>query len=546
MVRKVVPAVNTSVSYDSPRHKPDYRLSTANQDLDRSLKHKLKQVDVALGVLALLGIVFAAYSEHYFFSNNYTSDSVVHSLRTLVSLLTVSSIVLLISRSFILLKHKKATAQCEDEDTLWSVGLYKQMALEICLTAVHCPPGLDYTFEVNIMRFTVVYSLDTFLTFFVLLRAYLALRVLLHFSEYTTTRARWVLRAFNLDVSTSFTLKAYIYSRPMITVSLVFIVCSVFWAELLLLSEKPERITEEGCTDGSPCTEESALHEFSNCFWLTFVTTSTVGYGEIYPYTHVGRAVAMLACILGNVYTGLLVLALQSNLDVSDVQQRVMTYTFIRNNHSRMYSSAVTSVRQFLKLRTLHKSFKDKYAQVSLLKSYKITNYEDTSKRSVLLPLTKVYGRRLHQANDILVLDRFDYWKKKLEVTKLRHHLGIIKECSRKVTAVSSGQTVTMMGEGWDIDLMHLAKYGRSFTQCQQTLKPLVNWGHEIKSKAVKLKTLTGLLSNSLEGLDITKFHKLMRPRVRRQNLLNVQPAQDSNDAKAVLVEHGVDLLFTH
>lgn len=35
--------------------------------------------------------------------------------------------------------------------------------------------------------------------------------------------------------------------------------------------------------------------------WMTVVTMTTVGYGDAYPRTHYGRAVALIACICGKI-----------------------------------------------------------------------------------------------------------------------------------------------------------------------------------------------------------------------------------------------------
>ena len=38
---------------------------------------------------------------------------------------------------------------------------------------------------------------------------------------------------------------------------------------------------------------------FGNSVWNVMVTMTTVGYGDMYPITRFGRAVAMVAAILG-------------------------------------------------------------------------------------------------------------------------------------------------------------------------------------------------------------------------------------------------------
>jgi hypothetical protein len=495
-----------------------YQIVSAGTELQRNLKSQLKHSDIALAVSNLIAIVIAAYSDYYFYSHDYTSDLVVITLRSLVSFLTCCSVWWLVSRTHILLQLKKATGFCEAKDTIRTTGLYKQLLFELALSVIHCPPGLDSTFEVEITRFKVTYSVDSVLTSLVLLRLYLAGRVLLHFSNYTTERALWVLKMHKLDVSESFVFKAYTESKPLVAVSAVFLVCSVFWAQLLFIYERPERVTETTCPNRD-CTEESILDNFANCFWLVFVTTATVGYGsDMYPYTHIGRAVAMLACILGNVYTGLLVLALQNNLRMTTVQERAIKYSHQRLNSYRLYKSAVQCVRQLLTLKAMHTSFKNKYSGASHLSSIKITNFVPTTK--ALLPLAKLYGRQ--RVGDISVLDESDYLSKRIHIRELKKLCSIIKDCTRKATRPgTSWQVVKTMGEGWDIDLSHLNKLSRKMYEAANELKPLLKLSQVNKQKAKKLKTLTAFLSDSIitkEAVDQSKFIKVLKARSSLKN----------------------------
>lgn len=81
------------------------------------------------------------------------------------------------------------------------------------------------------------------------------------------------------------------------------------WAVTLRLCERPDRhYTNEYVEDyGADEYVESNLKSFSTNLWLTIVSTTTVGYGDYYPYTHFGRIVIILSCIVGNMYIGILI-----------------------------------------------------------------------------------------------------------------------------------------------------------------------------------------------------------------------------------------------
>lgn len=62
------------------------------------------------------------------------------------------------------------------------------------------------------------------------------------------------------------------------------------------------------------------------------VTMMTIGYGDIYPQTHFGRFVCILACLVGMLLVSTLVLALSSKLEFTADEARA--YAKIKNLHS--------------------------------------------------------------------------------------------------------------------------------------------------------------------------------------------------------------------
>ena len=67
-------------------------------------------------------------------------------------------------------------------------------------------------------------------------------------------------------------------------------------------------------------------HEFEfvwNSFWVVILTMTTVGYGDIYPTTHLGRFVTVIACFIGAVVLTLLVNAMTNTLDMKNHEKEV-------------------------------------------------------------------------------------------------------------------------------------------------------------------------------------------------------------------------------
>lgn len=59
-----------------------------------------------------------------------------------------------------------------------------------------------------------------------------------------------------------------------------------------------------------------------NAMWLTFITMTTVGYGDIYPVTTQGKVSCVFACFWGNFVISLIVVTLASLVQFSAQEAR--------------------------------------------------------------------------------------------------------------------------------------------------------------------------------------------------------------------------------
>lgn len=105
----------------------------------------------------------------------------------------------------------------------------------------------------------------------------------------------------NVKVTESFLIRVWLNSNPMATLTcLVFIVAVVFSYALYVFEREKDY-------ESLLAEELSMENVYGDYIWLTVITLMTVGYGDMYPTTPLGRFVAILISIGGLFLTATLI-----------------------------------------------------------------------------------------------------------------------------------------------------------------------------------------------------------------------------------------------
>ena len=139
-----------------------------------------------------------------------------------------------------------------------------------------------------------------------LLRFWFIFKVLVDFSIYSSARSKRVCRMNNFKVNFFFCIKAQMQSIPYQVYGILLILCIIFCSVTL-------RIYERGLDE---VTGKSFSNIF-NCIWLVIITMTTVGFGDFFPSSSIGRLIGVTGSFMGVFLISMLVVTITNVLMLS-------------------------------------------------------------------------------------------------------------------------------------------------------------------------------------------------------------------------------------
>lgn len=191
------------------------------------------------------------------------------------------------------------------------------LLLEVFLCSAHNPPFLNYSFSVESLGQPLTYSLNDVLTCLLCVRLYLLARLVAQSSPMLAERPGQWCYWFGVSQSPSFGLKWTLHFRPLCSRVLIVLSLTALFAVVIRIWERAQ--------------PGSSLENYSEDLWLVFVTSTSVGFGDLAPRTHLGRGSAVLACLGGSLYLGLLVQGIQQLISMTPSEEQAYSLICQRN-----------------------------------------------------------------------------------------------------------------------------------------------------------------------------------------------------------------------
>lgn len=220
------------------------------------------------------------------------------------------------------------------EETFMSSGMWKSLLKECLVCCIQPIPEVSINWVVQSLGQDIMYPLDCGLSVLMFMRLYLLLKLLAYVSGLHSSLSIWISRRVAVDINPLFILKSQIALKPIQMTSVILFSSAFLSAYCIRSCERPLN---------------SEFSYYWNSLWLSFVTMTTVGYGDLYPETHCGRFFSMVSCFIAMVVLGIWVYAVHTKLKFSVNEQKYMDLLEEALNRNHMETMAARLVQTWWK-----------------------------------------------------------------------------------------------------------------------------------------------------------------------------------------------------
>ena len=140
----------------------------------------------------------------------------------------------------------------------------------------------------------VIYPLSTFLSTISLLRIIFVLKYLKNLTRFTDTNSEKICEKYACKANESFAFKAFQKENPFIVLFSIFLLSCLCFGYAM---QNFEILYWEHYSNQND--NYQSWEYIWNSFWFVFVTMTTVGYGDFYPKTQVGRVITIFCSLVG-------------------------------------------------------------------------------------------------------------------------------------------------------------------------------------------------------------------------------------------------------
>lgn len=212
-------------------------------------------------------------------------------------------------------------------------GVAFNLIIELLLCSITSLPDLNVKWTGTMSGKYFIYHITDIFMMIMLLKSYLILRLYEHYSKWTSFNAYKICKKYSTTADAFFGLKSDLKDRPFLTIGIIMGMLVIIFGIATQQSEK----SYEG--------KIGNMDQLTNSEWLIIITMTTVGYGDLYPTTHLGRFFCLLACISGMILVSAMVVALNMASEFNKDQSIAYLAVRTKNREHEWYISAAEVIK---------------------------------------------------------------------------------------------------------------------------------------------------------------------------------------------------------
>jgi hypothetical protein len=340
---------------------------------------------------------------------------------------SVLSCILLIFRYKLEVKLLQIDDKLSKYDSIVSSGLIWFLLVEMLVCIVFYPPFLNFVISGDMLGLLYVYNLNSIISVIVMTKLYVSLRVITYTSRWNSETAIAICNKYRVKSGLQFTVKAEMKKRPSIILTFLLLISLGLLGFTLRTFEygiiNPTSHALKGNND---------LSYLANCFWLIIITMTTVGFGDYFPRSHLGRFVGVIACIVGMLLLSLIVVSFSVITEFTQEEKKAFSKLkklLALNNMENKASNVIKTVLLVKKLSVIKAQNKltERFILFTQLKN-QIAIFSDDSRaaNSYSIPLDEML-KRLEQ-------------KISTDVDTLTKNVNMIQDLDKEIESLTEAQ----------------------------------------------------------------------------------------------------------
>jgi potassium intermediate/small conductance calcium-activated channel subfamily N protein 2 len=278
---------------------------------------RLKMVETGSLLMCIIGIGLSVVQYELEFSDIHYMWS--YALLWLIFLSSLILAVMTFIRYMFSITYAKKRNMLPGKANLITTGRWKLLIIEMIFCVLGPLPftaGIRFHFTTLYSQLPVYMNVNELLALFMFFRVLIIVRVTLLNSRYSSNRSQRICEMYACEAGFMYTIKCIMKAMPFTVITCAMCVSLPAFAWMLRICERPiARVPNQ------PFSYDS----YWNAMWNVVVTITTVGYGDYFAQTFLGRFVIFFVAIWGVFVVSMMVVTLTNALIMTPLEIKAFT-----------------------------------------------------------------------------------------------------------------------------------------------------------------------------------------------------------------------------